>query len=157
MGVLRFVSRTVMVEDGDFFVLRSQKIEELPPSSKDPPIFEEVALPPLSPVRSSDHYSRPKIEDGGFYDPRGRRSKIQEDRRSEDSSKMRGFFEEGSSSNMGSLKIGVLRRWVVYDLSAPENEEPVIFVRQGRKIVEPPPFSFFGAEDRRTSHLRSSE
>ena len=65
-------------EMGKFLVLGPGRSKN--PSSKNlPPIFEEVAPPPfLSSVRSLIHSSGPKTEDGGFFELRRRRSKIED-------------------------------------------------------------------------------
>ena len=154
------------MEDGKFFVLRAEKVEDgrFFRSSE-----EEVPTLPPSSARSSTHSSGPKIEDGGFFDLRLRRSKIEdggssifgcEDRRLKMEGVLRSSppkIEDGVSSILGSedrrLKMeGVLRS------SGPkiENGESSIFGPEERRIPpssknlplfeetpffeEPPPF-----------------
>ena len=138
-------------------VLRSSDLEDrrTPPSSKNPPHFQRsrTLLSPSS-VRSSTHFSGPKIEDEEFFDLRRRRSKIE---------------DVGGSSIFGSEN----RKWGVFDLRSRKIEEPPhfrssepevrrtshlqssIFDPENRRTL---PSSFFDPEDRRTPpHLRSSE
>ena len=146
-GVIRSSGR----EDGRwgwFFVLRTRNIEEPPHLRRNPPPFSKKSHPPPSSVRSSTHSSRPKIEDGGVFDLRGRTSKIEGWggvlRFSAPGIEDRGFFDFRSGRVEDG---GVLRRLGVFF------EEPPHLRRTPPSSKKPPPSSFFDPKDRRTTPI----
>ena len=111
---------------------------------------------------SSTQSSAPTIEDGGFFDLRGRRSKM-----ARGCSKVGGFFEDG----MGFFEepsffeeplifeeLPHLRRTLPSSFFGPENRKNPSFSISEAEDRRTPSLqsSIFGPEDRRTPHLRSS-
>ena len=144
-------------------VLRSQKIEAHPHLRRTPPSTKKSTATPSS-VRPSDRSSGPKIEDGEFFDLRGRRSKIEDGimflysaSKIEDGGILRyskpkiedeGFFEDGGffedkESYSKNISPSSKNLPLSFESVPPSSKNPV--------------YSIFDFEQRRTPYLRSSK